>query len=93
MCRKQVQARLRARNEAGNEKLLFHGTNRACLLGESSRNILLCGLKECYLCSILRASFDVKKCGKALLDNLLIYVLTLDRLEERFQEVRKTFGI
>lgn len=61
--RKQVQARLRARNEAGNEKLLFHGTNRACLLGESSRNILLCGLKECYLCSILRASFDVKKCG------------------------------
>lgn len=61
--RKQVQARIRARNEAGNEKLLFHGTNRACLLGESSRNVLLCGLKECYLCSILRASFDVKKCG------------------------------
>lgn len=61
--RKQVQARVRARNEAGNEKLLFHGTNRACLLGESSRNVLLCGLKECYLCSILRSSFDVKKCG------------------------------
>ncbi|KAG1743479.1 ADP-ribosylation [Suillus lakei] len=61
--RKEVQAHVRARNKAGNEKLLFHGTNRACLLGESSRNVLLCGLKECYLCSILRASFDVKKCG------------------------------
>ncbi|OJA08490.1 hypothetical protein AZE42_02844 [Rhizopogon vesiculosus] len=61
--RKQVQTRVRSRNNTGNEKLLFHGTNRACLLGESSSNVLLCGLKECYLCSILRASFDVKKCG------------------------------
>lgn len=83
-----MQAHVRARNEAGNEKLLFHGTNRACLLGETSRNILLCGLKECYLCSILRSSFDIKKCGKAFLDHFIMHCLILHRHEERFQEVR-----
>ncbi|KAG8213141.1 ADP-ribosylation [Butyriboletus roseoflavus] len=61
--RGQVQATLKARDKRGNEKLLFHGTNRACLLGESSASVLLCGLKQCYLCSILRSSFDVSKCG------------------------------
>jgi hypothetical protein len=81
--RKQVQSFVRSRNKLGNEKLLFHGTNRACLLGESSSNVLLCSLKECYLCSILRASFDVKKCGKDLLD-LLESHLTLPRNKERF---------
>src|ERR1700710_327023 len=69
--RKQVQAFVRSQNKAGNEKLLFHGTNRACLLGESSRNVLLCSLKECHLCSILRTSFDVKKSGKGFLDPLV----------------------
>ncbi|KIJ66839.1 hypothetical protein HYDPIDRAFT_38291 [Hydnomerulius pinastri MD-312] len=34
--RAQVQASVRAKDKRGNEKLLFHGTNRACLLGESS---------------------------------------------------------
>lgn len=81
--RKQVQTHVRSRNNPGNEKLLFHGTNRACLLGESSNNVLLCSLKECYLCSILRSSFDVKKCGKGFLDRFLSY-LTLPRNEERF---------
>jgi len=69
--RKQVYSYVRAQNKLGNEKLLFHGTNRACLLGESSNSVLLCNLKECYLCSILRASFDVKKCGKGLLDHTI----------------------
>ncbi|KAF8134894.1 ADP-ribosylation [Boletus edulis] len=61
--RDRVQDILRAKDKRGNEKLLFHGTNRACLLGESSGSVLLCDLKECYLCSIVRSSFDVNKCG------------------------------
>ncbi|KAG1743470.1 ADP-ribosylation [Suillus lakei] len=61
--RKQVQAHVRAPDKPGNEKLLFHGTNRACLLGESPRHVSSCNLNECYLCSILRVSFDVNKCG------------------------------
>ncbi|KAH7884348.1 ADP-ribosylation [Phlebopus sp. FC_14] len=61
--RSEVQASVRARDKRGNEKLLFHGTNRACLLGESSGSVLLCSLRECSLCSILRSSFDVSKCG------------------------------
>lgn len=64
--RDRVQTTLKAKDKRGNEKLLFHGTNRACLLGESSASVLLCGLKECYLCSIVRSSFDVSKCGKSL---------------------------
>ncbi|KAF9243538.1 ADP-ribosylation [Melanogaster broomeanus] len=60
----RFQTAVRAKDKRGNEKLLFHGTNRACLLGESSGNVVLCSLKQCYLCSILRGSFDVSKCGK-----------------------------
>jgi len=61
--RDRVQNTLEANGKPGNETLLFHGTNRACLLGESSTNVLLCGLEQCYLCSIVRSSFDVSKCG------------------------------
>ncbi|EIW79344.1 ADP-ribosylation [Coniophora puteana RWD-64-598 SS2] len=60
--REQVESSRQSKD--ANEKLLFHGTNRACLLGESRDNVLLCPLKSCYLCSILRSSFDVKKCGQ-----------------------------
>ncbi|KAI0695394.1 hypothetical protein BC835DRAFT_1414907 [Cytidiella melzeri] len=45
------------------ELLLFHGTTRGCLLAENSTAGLLCNLPECYLCGIIRESFDMKKCG------------------------------
>ncbi|KAG9315169.1 ADP-ribosylation [Chiua virens] len=61
--RDRVQATIKAKDKRGNEKLLFHGSNRGCLLGESSGSVVLCNLKECSLCSILRSSFDVSKCG------------------------------
>lgn len=51
---------------SGTQSLLFHGTNRACLLGENDQNVLLCGLPKCSLCTILRESFDVNKCGEYL---------------------------
>lgn len=46
-----------------NEQFLFHGTNRACSLGENKSNTNLCILPECRLCCIVRSSFDIRKCG------------------------------
>jgi len=45
------------------ESLLFHGTRRSCLLGEDVNNLRLCALKNCSVCSIIRSSFDIEKCG------------------------------
>ncbi|TFK69962.1 ADP-ribosylation [Pluteus cervinus] len=47
----------------GNEQLLFHGTTRCCLLAENEDSVRLCGLPDCFLCCIIRKSFDVRKCG------------------------------
>lgn len=49
---------------AASEALLFHGTTRECLLAETEKNTALCVSTHCYLCNILRESFDVSKCGK-----------------------------
>ncbi|KAF9444459.1 ADP-ribosylation [Macrolepiota fuliginosa MF-IS2] len=46
-----------------SEQLLFHGTNRACSLGEDGASTDLCQRPDCYLCSIIRNSFDITKCG------------------------------
>jgi hypothetical protein len=43
--------------------LFFHGTNRACTLGDKSSKDELCGKKECNLCAIIRGSFSVGKAG------------------------------
>ena len=48
-----------------NEQLLFHGTTRACLLGEDAKSVYLCDLPDCFLCNVIRNSFDVEKCGKS----------------------------
>ncbi|KAF8072197.1 hypothetical protein FPV67DRAFT_925696 [Lyophyllum atratum] len=45
------------------EKLLFHGTNRRCLLAEDKHRLRLCELFDCHLCQIVGASFDIGKCG------------------------------
>ncbi|KAF9463920.1 hypothetical protein BDZ94DRAFT_1257762 [Collybia nuda] len=47
----------------GNERLLFHGTARCCLLAEDSSRVRLCNLPECYLCCVIRSSFEVQRCG------------------------------
>ncbi|KAG5734391.1 hypothetical protein E4T56_gene7193 [Termitomyces sp. T112] len=46
------------------EKILFHGTNRSCLLGENKDRTRPCGLSECPLCAIVGSSFDISKCGR-----------------------------
>ncbi|KAJ7757695.1 hypothetical protein DFH07DRAFT_868089 [Mycena maculata] len=47
-----------------NEQLLFHGTNRNCLLGDGKKRTRLCNTSRCLLCAVIRNSFDVAKCGK-----------------------------
>ncbi len=47
-----------------NEQYLFHGTNRYCRLVEDGSRLRLCNLSKCHLCSILRDSFDVSRCGE-----------------------------
>ena len=44
---------------AGNEQLLWHGTVRACHLGEPGEQSF-CTDQECSLCSIARGSFDLE---------------------------------
>jgi len=55
--------RNRTKNSA-NEQFLFHGTNRFCRLAEDASRVRLCSLSKCHLCSIIRNSFDVQRCGK-----------------------------
>ncbi|KAF9790465.1 ADP-ribosylation [Thelephora terrestris] len=42
----------------GNERLLWHGTVRACSLGEPGQNVF-CTSLDCSICSIARGSFDI----------------------------------
>lgn len=42
----------------GNQRLLWHGTNRNCNIGDGGRTSL-CYSSECSLCCIIRTSFDV----------------------------------
>ena len=85
--RDQVQNTLKAKDGRGNEKLLFHGTDRACLLGESSASVVLCGLDQCYLCSIVGNSFDVRKCGKSIRSLIFSCSHISSRLKEYVQAV------
>ncbi|KAJ6561846.1 hypothetical protein B0H19DRAFT_1142766 [Mycena capillaripes] len=47
-----------------NEQLLFHGTNRSCMIGDEKTRTQLCKIAGCLLCAVIRNSFDVAKCGK-----------------------------
>jgi len=43
--------------------MFFHGTNRACTLGDNRTEDELCSKKDCSLCAIIRDSYDVGKTG------------------------------
>lgn len=54
--------------------LFFHGTNRACTLGDRRTNDELCNNNKCNLCGIIRTSFDLSRSGMWLPG----FTLTLD---------------
>lgn len=51
----------------GRSRTTFHGTQRACHVGEDPKHssLLLCHKDDCCLCSILRKSFRVDKAGES----------------------------
>ncbi|KAK3946354.1 hypothetical protein QBC46DRAFT_369562 [Diplogelasinospora grovesii] len=42
---------------------LFHGTKRACNIGDLGYDLELCNDNGCHLCGILRNSFDIEHAG------------------------------
>ena len=51
----------------GSEKAIsytFHGTKRACRVGENNAALELCKKDSCAVCSIMRTSFQLKYAGK-----------------------------
>ncbi|KAI1109767.1 hypothetical protein F5Y14DRAFT_392265 [Nemania sp. NC0429] len=51
----------------------FHGTQRACYVGEAGSYLTYCYNPECYLCSILRYSFDVRHASDSAMFGRGIY--------------------
>jgi hypothetical protein len=58
--------------------LFFHGTNRACALGDKKINDELCNNNKCNLCGIIRSSYDLAKSGMWLLGFTLAIGLSAD---------------
>ncbi|KZT64766.1 ADP-ribosylation [Daedalea quercina L-15889] len=48
----------------GNSKRRFHGTVRACTVGDSVNQQELCRSTACSLCCIIRTSFHIAKAGQ-----------------------------
>ncbi|KAG9005570.1 hypothetical protein FRB94_001429 [Tulasnella sp. JGI-2019a] len=53
----------RAAMPAGNECRRWHGTRRVCNIGDDAKNLKLCEVKNCTLCSIIRKSFQITLTG------------------------------
>ncbi|KAG9010486.1 hypothetical protein FRB90_007799 [Tulasnella sp. 427] len=59
--RKQIEAKgnFAAQGKPeGNEHRRWHGTHRACTVGDTANNLTLCVNAACRLCSIIRVSFQ-----------------------------------
>ncbi|KIO16996.1 hypothetical protein M407DRAFT_33358 [Tulasnella calospora MUT 4182] len=57
----EKQGKFSARGKApGNENRRWHGTERKCNIGDSPENLTPCNSSQCFVCCILRMSYDVK---------------------------------
>ncbi|PSR86934.1 hypothetical protein PHLCEN_2v5282, partial [Hermanssonia centrifuga] len=45
-------------SESGNSRRRWHGTARACILGDNDDETQFCQSPDCFLCSIIQSSFD-----------------------------------
>jgi len=61
--RDTVQASMSPKAFRGNETFLFHGSTRACLVGEGDDCTRLCSSVECGICSIVQYSLDIARSG------------------------------
>jgi hypothetical protein len=60
------------REKIGNEQYMWHGTTRACNIGDDNSQLYPCQLSECRLCPILRATLDPTKAGSSYTTILII---------------------
>ncbi|KAI9465774.1 hypothetical protein BJY52DRAFT_1143683 [Lactarius psammicola] len=62
--RYQLEVERRTGIPNANTRRRFHGTIRACRLGDTSTDGALCRLSNCNMCSIIRSSFQLALVGK-----------------------------
>jgi len=62
--RYQLEVERRTDIPGANTCRRFHGTIRACRLGDTSTDGVLCRLSTCNMCSIIRSSFQLALVGK-----------------------------
>ncbi|KDQ59291.1 hypothetical protein JAAARDRAFT_68789 [Jaapia argillacea MUCL 33604] len=61
-------------NEVGNEQYMWHGTTRACTIGDDNSQVTACQLHNCSVCHILRATLDPSKSSKKSMFGIGAYV-------------------
>jgi len=49
----------------GNEIKHWHGTHRACSVGDNRNSPTLCGRSDCPMCAILKNSFKIARSGRS----------------------------
>ncbi|OCH85006.1 ADP-ribosylation [Obba rivulosa] len=54
---------VKARVGDGAEQYLFHGTRRACHIGDDNNNLYPCNNPDCFFCSIMKCSFSLAHVG------------------------------
>lgn len=65
----------------GEARVLFHGTQRACHVGDPNHPLRVCNNTECRLCGILRDGFKIDRASKyATAQGISIEVLTRSRI-------------
>ncbi|KAH9969953.1 ADP-ribosylation [Russula compacta] len=62
--RYQLELERRTGHLSGNTRRRFHGTIRACRLGDTSSDSALCQLRACNMCRIIQSSFQLARAGE-----------------------------
>lgn len=55
----RLEVERRIGSSGGNSKLRWHGTLRACRLGDVDRERVCCSIPYCSLCGIIKSSFQI----------------------------------
>ncbi|KAJ8463870.1 hypothetical protein ONZ45_g17432 [Pleurotus djamor] len=62
------------RKRVGNQQYMWHGTQRACTIGDDNSKVTACHHPQCSVCHILRATLDPSKAKKSSMFGIGAYV-------------------
>ncbi|KAI0266411.1 hypothetical protein BC834DRAFT_874457 [Gloeopeniophorella convolvens] len=62
--RYQLEVERRTGIQGANTRRRFHGTIRACRLGDTPQDSALCNLSSCNMCNIIQSSFQLARAGE-----------------------------